>query len=188
MLLQLFEVLAELFLFFHQLLHGPLILPIDLRVFCQLPAELLHFLAQFCGAFARLPHLFFDIGVGLVALFADVQLRRWGKGAGGRSRHLRSVDAVVVPHLKPVFEHISLYNAQLREGPFKEKPVGPPTGCIHWNSGDGAEVGGFSDKQILGTLTDFQPLVSKSEPAESVVIRHLTIEVPDGLNGGIDAF
>ena len=131
LLLQLLEVLAERFLLFHQLLHGPLILPINLRVFSKLPAELFHFFAQFCGAFACLPHLFFDVGVGLVAFFADVQLRRRGKGAWGRSRHLRSVDAVVVPHLKPVFEHISLYNTQLREGPFKEKPIGPPTGRIH---------------------------------------------------------
>ena len=45
LLLQLFEVFAELILFSHQLLHGPLIFPVDFRIFCQLPAEFLHFLA-----------------------------------------------------------------------------------------------------------------------------------------------
>ena len=98
------------------------------------------------------------------------------------------MDAVVVPHLKPILEHISLYNIQLREGPLKEKPVGPSAGRIHWNSGGGAEIGGFSDKQLLWALSNLQPLVGKRESAESVIIRDLTVEVPDGLSGGIDAF
>ena len=72
LLLKLFEVFAEFLLLFHELLHGALVFPIDLRILCELPAEFFHFFSELSCAFPRLPHLFLDVCVGLVAFFTDV--------------------------------------------------------------------------------------------------------------------
>ena len=132
--MQFFQVFSELLLLLHELLHGALVLPVYFRVFRQLTAKRLHFFAQFGRTFSGLLHAVLDVLVGLIPFFANFQFGRRREGAGGGPGHFRSVDAVIVPDLEPIFQYIALYNPQITQRPFKEEPVRSPIWSRQWDA------------------------------------------------------
>ena len=108
----LFELVLQCLLLFHKVFHGRPVLPSHFTLLAQPFLHGLHRFPQFRSFFGGFFQGFFDALRGLDSLFSEF-FRAWCRNArGGGPHHFGTVDAVVVPELKPTLQDISFPQVQ----------------------------------------------------------------------------
>ena len=120
----LLELVLKGFLLLEQVFHRLAVLPSHLALLAHALLHGLHGFSEFRSFAGGLFEVFFDAFCGFFALLTNV-IGAWrGNSSGSRSGHFGAMHAVVVPNLKPAFQHVALSPVQVRHVPgVKEGPL-----------------------------------------------------------------
>ena len=102
-----FELFLQCLLLFHKVFHGRPVLPSHFTLLAQPFLHGLHRFPQFRSFFGGFFQGFFDALRGLDSLFSELFIAWCRNARGGGPHHFGTVDAVVVPELKPTLQDIS---------------------------------------------------------------------------------
>ena len=188
--LQLFQGGFKGLLTFHELFQSPLILPVELVVFPELSPHFRHFFAKRFGFLPGGTHAGGDVFIGLFPFRADFVFGGRCEGVTDGTRHFGPVDLIVVPKLKPIFQHISLHDTNFAEVPLMKKAIRLTRGCFKSRSRDNSSQGfrAFEGEKLLCARSQFKPLVCKTQLTETIIIHGFTGEITPLHLGRINGF